>query len=113
MIADVQSFLKQDKILNYLDGVEIKMTSGKGRGVFASKDLKRGELIVVEKAIAESIQDETCEGFDKDDVQKNVRASQLALVKACTEIADLKGIEALRLSYLYDGSKKDELKLPP
>ena len=51
VIADVESFLKQDKILNYLDGVEIKMTPDKGRGVFASKDLKRGELIIVEKAI--------------------------------------------------------------
>ena len=46
-------------------------------------------------------------------MQKNVSASHLELVKACTEIVHLKGIEALRLSYLYDGSKKEELKLPP
>ena len=29
------------------------MTENKGRGVFASKDLKRGDLLVVEKLIAE------------------------------------------------------------
>jgi hypothetical protein len=28
------------------------MTGGKGRGVFASKDLKKGELLVVETALA-------------------------------------------------------------
>ena len=28
------------------------MTKDKGRGVFANKDLKRGELIIVEKAIS-------------------------------------------------------------
>jgi len=47
--------MKQDKILNYLDGVEVKMTKDKGRGVFASKNLKRGELLIVEKAIAQSV----------------------------------------------------------
>ena len=55
VIADVDSFMKQDKILNYLDGVEVKMTKDKGRGVFASKNLKRGELLIVEKAIAQSV----------------------------------------------------------
>ena len=34
------------------------MTKDKGRGVFASRDLRKGELLVVEKAVAEVIQDE-------------------------------------------------------
>jgi hypothetical protein len=40
---------KNERILNYLNGVEIKMTTdNRGRGVFASKDLKRGDLLIVE-----------------------------------------------------------------
>ena len=38
-------------ILNYISGVEIKMTENHGRGVFATKDLQKGDLIVVEKAL--------------------------------------------------------------
>jgi len=45
--------LENDKILNFIQGVKLKMTKDKGRGVFASKDLKRGDLLVVEKSIAE------------------------------------------------------------
>jgi electron transfer flavoprotein alpha/beta subunit len=44
--------LQKSNILNYLDGVEIKMTPDKGRGVFATKPLNRGDLIAVEKAVA-------------------------------------------------------------
>ena len=46
-------------------------------------------------------------------MQKNVSASHLELVKKCSETVLLKGIEALRLSYLYDGSTKEDLKIPP
>ena len=42
------------EVINYVNGVEIKMSMENGRGVFASKDLKRGDLIVVEKAVAEA-----------------------------------------------------------
>jgi hypothetical protein len=37
--------------LNYTTGVEIKMTSDKGRGVFTTKSFKKGELIAAEKSI--------------------------------------------------------------
>ena len=37
------------------------MTKDKGRGIFASKDLGKGELIVVEKAIAEVFKDKKSE----------------------------------------------------
>ena len=45
---------KYTKILNYVEGIEIKMTKDRGRGVFATKFLKKNTLIVVEKAIAEA-----------------------------------------------------------
>ena len=46
--------MKDGAIRNYIHGVEIKQTKDKGRGVFATKFLKRGTLIVVEKVTAES-----------------------------------------------------------
>ena len=39
--------------MNFIQGVEIKLTKERGRGVFAAKSLKKGELIIVENAIAE------------------------------------------------------------
>jgi len=33
------------------------MTKGKGRGVFATKNLKKGNLLIVDKAIVEAISD--------------------------------------------------------
>ena len=54
VLRNAPKYLKQDKILNYVveDGLVIKQTPSMGRGVFANKDIKKGELIVVEKAIA-------------------------------------------------------------
>ena len=34
-------------------------------------------------------------------------------MKQCQEIAQLRGVEAIRMSYLYDGSDKEELEIPP
>ena len=35
------------------------------------------------------------------------------LVKKCSDIAQLKGIQALRMSYLYDGQTGREATIPP
>ena len=44
---------RYDQLHNYANGIEIKMTQdGRGRGVFATKDFKKGDLIIVDKAIA-------------------------------------------------------------
>ena len=48
--------------MNYLYGVEIKMTPDKGRGVFATASLKKGELLIVENAVAESFPDDYPQG---------------------------------------------------
>ena len=76
------------------------MNKGEGRSVFASKPLKKGELIVVERAIAEASGDDQLG-----------RSEQL--VKKCTALAGLNGVEALRMSYLDDGRENTSLELPP
>ena len=91
---------------------------GKGRGVFASKPLKKGTLIIVEKAVAEAehanMQDVHTYA---DKTSKLIRIADKVyegeLVKKCLELSELKGIDALRLSYLYDGTNKESLTIPP
>lgn len=42
-------------VMEFLGPVECKMTTdGRGRGLFASRDLKKGEFIIVEKPFADS-----------------------------------------------------------
>ena len=48
---DINSCLGKN-FITYINGVEIKNTTYGGRGVFASKDIKKGEFLVAEKAIA-------------------------------------------------------------
>ena len=86
------------------------MTPDKGRGAFASKALNRGDLIAVEKAIA----------LSEDHLDKNITylsnaftAGPTDLIRKCGELYGLRGLDAVRLSYLYDGDKKKELKVPP
>ena len=43
---------QQNSILNYMNNLEIKMTEHKGRGVFVSKNIIKGELLIVERALA-------------------------------------------------------------
>ena len=52
----MKSFLSHDKLQSYSYGLEIKITKERGRGLFAKKDLKRGDLLIVEQAIAEGCQ---------------------------------------------------------
>ena len=86
------------------------MTPDKGRGVFATKPLNRGDLIAVEKAIA----------LSEEHLTKNITylsntftSGPLELIRKCTETYALEGVDAVRLSYLFDGDKKKELKVPP
>ena len=51
-MAHCPLYEKTGHIANYINGLEIKMTKDKGRGVFATRDLKEGELIIVETPIA-------------------------------------------------------------
>lgn len=49
-------------VMEYLGPVECRMSQGKGRGLFATRDIKKGEFIVVEKPFADS---KNCELTDK------------------------------------------------
>jgi hypothetical protein len=41
------------------------------------------------------------------------KGSHTALVNKCSSMSQLKGVGALRLSYMYDGSDENKLKIPP
>ena len=105
----MEEFTTQNKVLNYVFGLDIKLTKDKGRGIFAARDLCKGDLLVVEKAVAEAYQDnlQLHKGISIND------SSYTSMMKQCQEIARGGGVEAIRLSYLYDGTNKDELEIPP
>ena len=48
--------MRENLVLNHIDGIKIRMTE-KGRGLFDRRDICKGELILVEKALAHSTQD--------------------------------------------------------
>ena len=105
-----KAILQKSNILHYLGDVEIKITPDKGRGVFASKPLNRGDLIVVEKAIALS---EEHLGKNITYLSNAFTAGPFDLIRKCAEVYKLKGLDAVRLTYLFDGDKKKDLKVPP
>ena len=99
------SLIKEEQIKNWIDdGLEIRFTLGKGiyylvtndkgRGLFATKDFKKGDLLLVEKALAGPM-------------------DEPRLQATLWEYAKEKRVEALRLNYLYDGRETKDLKIPP
>ena len=99
VIKNAKKYADENRILNYVNGVQIKMTEDRGRGVFATRYLKKGTLIAVETAAVEAL-----------DYQTSVTAKSF-LTEKCADVAKLKGVEALRMSYLYDGTPNT--KIPP
>ena len=88
ILKDQKLFFKQGQILNHIQGVQIQLTpDNKGRGVYAAKDLSKGDLLIVEKAIIQA-------------------STKKQMVQMFMDIAQNKGIETLRLSYLWDGWKR-------
>ena len=52
---NLTEFISEKKILNFIHpDIEIKMTKDKGRGIFAAKDLMKGDLLLVDTAIVET-----------------------------------------------------------
>jgi len=88
------------------------MTKDKGRGLFASIDIQEGELILVEKAICYAEANKIKEGYCEQGSEVVFDIGNYRLECQCQEFAKLKGIQALRLSYLYYGD--DEIfEIPP
>ena len=84
-----------------------------GRGVFASQKIKKGEMILIEKALAI--------GASKTvDIENAGNAHNLIvldhsyvnLVKHLTDLTHINNYNTLRLSYLYYGNNND-MQLPP
>jgi hypothetical protein len=56
-IMTKDKFLQEKMIFNYATGVQIEMTKEMGRGIFVTQHIKRGNLIIIEQAIAEGRED--------------------------------------------------------
>ena len=53
--------LPQDYVLNYMGGISIRYSEGKGRGIFADKDIKQGDLIMVDTPISTILREQMTE----------------------------------------------------
>ena len=73
------------------------MTKQKGRGIFTTKDIKKGDLIIADKAIAT--------------IQYKI-GEQDRMIDECVKICKVGGILAIRMSYLFDGIYQN-MKIPP
>ena len=87
------------------------MTKDKGRGVFSTKFMKKGHLISVEKALAVATLDKKTGILTFIDPVNMLDNTHADLVKKCSDLASLRGLEAFKLNYIYDGTPND--KIPP
>ena len=55
LVMNCNPFIREGYIVNHVANVEVKITEDLGRGVFAAKDFKKGDLIIVEKALIELV----------------------------------------------------------
>ena len=76
-------------------------TDNRGRGVFASKDLKRGDLLIVEQSICEAEHNHKMVELDFTGMSYINGGEHTEVIKRLADIAKLKGIEALRMSYMF------------
>lgn len=87
------------------------MSKNEGRGLFAIRYIKKGELLIVEKALAQvSEKDILMKPQPKNDP---IYASRIDFTKKCVNLLEFKGVEALRIGHLYDGTpQKEDEKVP-
>ena len=88
--------MSENKILNYINGLELRQTKSEGRGLFAIKPIKKGSLLIVEKAIAAGIQE----------IKPNLKAQDVMIMLAekFHNLCTLKNHTVYRLNHLFDGS---------
>ena len=82
--------MKDDKLVNYVSNIEVRTTSKSLRGVFATRDIQRGELIAVERSMAE--------GHGETEL-----ISEEKLMERMLYIASYKNAYSIRLGYAYAG----------
>jgi len=99
----------------FVGAIEVKTSKGKGRGVFATEEIRRGDLIIFEKGIFFENDFEktksTTFAFDFDTKLTNT-ASQVGLIEAMIKESEIP-IIGKRLSYLYDGTETSKQAIPP
>ena len=68
------------------------MTSNMGRGIFALSDIKKGELLIVEKSISAIEPDNISFSMNHSLKKKSMKSGgEMELSKKCSELIQLKG----------------------
>jgi len=71
-------------IQNYINGIYIEFSLGMGRGLYAMRHIKKGELLIAEKAIAFTKENKSNRLFSLNFIDKNViDGAQVELTQEC------------------------------
>lgn len=92
-------------ILNFANKIEIKQSDGKGRGVFATEKILKGEHVIIEQPIGLAKNPEKSLEISVTGKFLDL-GSHSKLLANLNKVCDLRGIQALRLGYLTDGNEK-------
>jgi len=109
---DGKDISRDQYFLNKIQSLKVEWSKDKGRGVFAKTDIPKGALMIVDKSIASVSLEEgdAKKGFYWQQNRTVHDSGMKQHVDACKEICQLKGINALRLGYIYGGLSD---KIPP
>lgn len=95
-MKDGRILRRLDNFMNFVDGLELKMTPNKGRGLFASRNLKKAELLIAEKAIATGTEnvkvDKTMQISYSPSNKLIYNYNQTDLIRKCSDICQIKGV---------------------
>lgn len=99
---------------SFLANVELRDRPGKGRGVFATKDLKAGDLVICEKAfLVTFFSDDVAEVYTLLDLNTNtgVMGTQATLLFGLTQKLLHNPTAATAFCDLYDGTSSSKPKM--
>jgi hypothetical protein len=105
VVPMLESPAERDAVEDYIGPLEVRSTGEMGRGTFTTEAVKKGQLLLAEKAVACALPREDRMGLTFDCVQKRVskESSEAVAAAALQAGASSRHIQA-RLGFLYDGT---------
>lgn len=94
---------------SYIGPVEIKQSQNRGRGLFLTKDVKAGDLLLVEKAFSVI----SLGPADQPDTVGKIHKARISLAKDCMSQLHRNPSVVSAFSNLYTGSRPHEDPNPP
>ena len=103
----------RDDVVDYVGPVTVKMTGAMGRGLFVTEDVKEGQLLIAEKALACAFPKGDSMAFTFDRANNKVLKETTEVIAAMAVQKALKSsVVNTKLSFLFDGSIQSLKSVP-